>query len=152
MLESDSNQWMTVFGLLIDHRMFLFLRQSHLWANLSYHPHLPLMFLGFGFLIPAFHFESLAVGYLLQSIMLIGIIGYRFHFIGRQEDRLRQSFQGWLENILLRMKMGSSFRMFIALFAGNFPNVGRDRRRSSPRTVPRRIFDRNMAARTLVST
>ncbi|MBX9766610.1 MAG: hypothetical protein K2X47_05005 [Bdellovibrionales bacterium] len=110
MLESDSNQWMTVFGLLIDHRMFLFLRQSHLWANLSYRPRLRLMFLALGFLIPILNFESVIVGYLLQLIMIVGMIGSRFHFIKRQEDRLRQSFHGWLENILLRMKMGSSFR------------------------------------------
>lgn len=110
MLESDSNQWMTVFGLLIDYRIFLFLRQSHPWANLIYLPHLPLMFLGLGLLIPAVEFESIAVGYLLQLIMLLGIVAYRFRFISSQEDRLRHSFQGWLENVLLRMKMGSSFR------------------------------------------
>ncbi|MBX9769264.1 MAG: hypothetical protein K2X47_18450 [Bdellovibrionales bacterium] len=54
--------------------------------------------------------DTLAAGFVLQVMIVVALSSRHLIQVRRQEIRLRQAFHAWAENLLLRMKMGVSFR------------------------------------------
>ncbi len=112
---------MTVFGLLVERRIFLFLRSRHRWAVFSRSPTSIVTYVCISFLALEIDVLKTNVGLLLQLATLGGLIAKHFLEVQRQQELLRQGFQGWMENLILRLKMGESFRSAYRACVGRCP-------------------------------